>query len=310
MKVFKISNIEDLKKDDKFRVAALGFFDGLHIAHKEIITRTVNKSKDDKSLSTVITFNISPKEYFSKKEIELLTPECRKKEILDDLGVDELYFLEFNEKLSKITKEEFIEKILKVLNIKELFCGYDYLFGYRGEGTPEYISIYTNEEIKVNKISKIEFNDEKISTTLLKEKVIEGNFDDYIKLSGQPYTMVGTVVKGKQLGRTINFPTANLEPKYNYLLPGKLGVYITKVTVADKKFVGITNIGKNPTVTNEDKIFIETHILDFNEYIYGEEIKLDFYKFIRSEKKFNGIDELKIQLEEDKKIAEKFVFKS
>ena len=301
MEIFNISDISEIKKDNIKRVAALGFFDGIHNAHQKIIGDAVSAVTEDFK-SIVITLDKSPKEYFGKTSEELLTPINKKNELLESLGVDEVYYLEFNEKLQNLSAEDFIEFILKELNVDKVFCGFDYRFGNKGLGTPKLIE-ENGIEISVQKEQAI--NGEKISTTALKKFVRDGDFEKYKEYSGRYYSISGLVVKGRQLGRTINFPTANLQLSEKYLLPEINGVYVTKIKVKDNIYKSITNIGYNPTVSNEqNKKFIETHILDFDEDIYDEEIEIYFYEFLRKEQKFESFNHLKEQLKLDKKVCE------
>lgn len=193
--------------------------------------------------------------------------------------------------------------MLKKLNIKDVFCGEDYKFGYMGEGTPMYIK-ENHKEINVNilNIEKIEEN--KISTSLQKKYILSGEVENYKKITQRYYQISGIVVRGKQLGRTIGFPTANLKVT-DYIIPQKNGVYLTVVEYNDRLYKGITNIGYNPTVSADNNLSIETHILNFDEDIYDKEINIYFCKYIREEKKFNDMNELKKQLNIDKKVAEK-----
>lgn len=193
--------------------------------------------------------------------------------------------------------------MLKKLNIKDIFCGEDYKFGYMGEGTPMYIK-ENHKEINVNilNIEKIEEN--KISTSLQKKYILSGEVENYKKITQRYYQISGIVVRGKQLGRTIGFPTANLKVT-DYIIPQKNGVYLTVVEYNDRLYKGITNIGYNPTVSADNNLSIETHILNFDEDIYDKEINIYFCKYIREEKKFNDMNELKKQLNIDKKVAEK-----
>ena len=301
MEIFNISEISEIEKEDIKRVAALGFFDGIHKAHQKIIGDAVNEAKNGFK-SIVITLDKSPKEYFGKTSEESLTPYSKKNELLESLGVDEIYYLEFNERLQKLSAVEFIECILKQLNVEKVFCGFDYRFGYKGLGTPDLIK---DSGIEVIVQEKQKIDEEKISTTVLKEFVRKGEFSKYKEYTGRFYSISGLVVKGRQLGRTINFPTANLELDDKYLLPETNGVYITKIKVNNKIYKSVTNIGYNPTVSDEkNKKFIETHILDFNEDIYGEKIEIYFYEFLRKEQKFESFDHLKEQLKLDKKSCE------
>ena len=301
MKIFNISKIDEIEKDNKKRVAALGFFDGLHTAHQEIIKGAINEANNN-AVSIVITFDKSPKEYFGKTTEEALTPINKKSELLKEFGVDEVYYLEFNEELQTLSAENFINNILKKLNVEKVFCGYDYRFGNKGIGTPELIK---DSGIEIDVLEKKELNDSKVSTTALKKAVQEGNFNEYFNLSNRHYSISGIVVKGRQLGRTINFPTANLKLEEKFLLPNTNGVYITKTKVKGKIYKSITNIGYNPTVSStKNKKFIETHILDFDEDIYDEKIEVFFYEFLRKEQKFESFNHLKEQLQKDKKKCE------
>ena len=262
MEIFNISDISEIKKENKKRVAALGFFDGIHKAHQKIIGSTVEAAEKG-FISAVITLDKSPKEYFGKTSEESLTPTNKKNELLKNLGVDEVYYLEFNEKLQNLSAEEFINNILKKLNVDKVFCGFDYRFGFKGLGTPDLIK---DSGIEVTVLEKEKIGEEKISTTVLKDFVRKGEFSKYNEYTGRFYSISGLVVKGRQLGRTINFPTANLELDGKYLLPETNGVYITKIKVNNKIYKSVTNIGYNPTVSDEkNKKFIETHILDFDD---------------------------------------------
>ena len=302
MEIFYISDISEIKKENKKRVVALGFFDGIHKAHQKIIGSAVVEATEKGFKSAVITLDKSPKEYFGKTSEESLTPTNKKNELLTNLGVDEVYYLEFNEKLQNLSAKEFINNILKKLNVEKVFCGFDYRFGYKGLGTPDLIK---DSGIEVIVQEKQKIDEEKISTTVLKEFVRKGEFSKYKEYTGRFYSISGLVVKGRQLGRTISFPTANLELDGKYLLPETNGVYITKIKVNNNIYKSVTNIGYNPTVSDEkNKKFIETHILDFDEDIYGEKIEIYFYEFLRKEQKFESFDHLKEQLKLDKKNCE------
>lgn len=307
MKVFEINDISEIKKDNKTRVVALGFFDGLHKGHRQIINSTISDAKKNNRISCLITFDISPKEFFFGEKIKLLTPKQRKIDILNELGIDEVYILKFNEKLSRISREEFIDNVLSKLNILSVHCGEDYLFGSKGKGTPEFINSYTKEKIEVNIVKLVKsVNENKVSSSYLRKLIVEGNVSEFKENSGNRYKISGEVIKGRQLGRTIEFPTANLLLEEDYLIPNQLGVYLTRVKVRDLYYKGITNIGKNPTVSNVGDLSIETYILDFDEDIYGERIEVEFYDYIRAERKFSGLEELKEQLLMDKNLAEEY----
>ena len=302
MEIFNISDISEIKEENKKRVAALGFFDGIHKAHQKIIGSAVVEATEKGFKSAVITLDKSPKEYFGKTSEESLTPTNKKNELLTNLGVDLGGRRIIKKKLQNLSAEEFINNILKKLNVDKVFCGFDYRFGYKGLGTPDLIK---DSGIEVIVQEKQKIDEEKISTTVLKEFVRKGEFSKYKEYTGRFYSISGLVVKGRQLGRTISFPTANLELDGKYLLPETNGVYITKIKVNNNIYKSVTNIGYNPTVSDEkNKKFIETHILDFDEDIYGEKIEIYFYEFLRKEQKFESFDYLKEQLKLDKKNCE------
>lgn len=306
MKIFNISDIKEIPQDNKERVTALGFFDGIHKGHQEIIKNTVNYALKNKVIPIVITFDISPKEYFSKDKLGTLTSKTIKIDILRSMSIEEVYFLEFNDILSTTTREEFIDNVLLKLGVTAVFCGQDYAFGHKGLGTPNFINEYSEQKISVHIERTKLINSEKISSSKLKELILNGDISSFKENTGRDYKLAGRVVKGKQLGRTISFPTANLDLEDGSILLPK-GVYITSVNVKNQIYRGMTNIGNNPTVTSENNILVETHILNFNEEIYGEYIELSFFKRIRNEKKFNNLNELKEQLKKDKSIVEAYI---
>ena len=306
MEVFNIENLNEITNSGENKVAALGFFDGIHKAHQKIITNAVKKAKELKIKSVVITLDRSPKEYFGKTTVECLTPQNKKNELLMELGVDEVYYLTFNEILQNINAEEFIDNVLIKLNVVEVFCGYDYRFGNKGLGTPLLIENYTQGKITTNVLNEMLEDNIKISTTSLKQFIKEGKLENYNKFTGRYYMVSGTVIHGKKLGRTIGFPTANLKLHDKYLLPDSNGVYLTKTKVGDKVYKSVTNIGFNPT-TDKDRTerIIETYIIDFSDDIYDKTIELYFYEFMRPELKFTSFEELKAKIMEDKEVAEK-----
>ena len=222
-------------------------------------------------------------------------------------SVDLIYFEEFNEEYMKLTPEGFIKYLCEKFKVKGIVVGFNYRFGYKNIGNIEMLKeLSTKYGYELYVMEPYNYENEVISSTRIRDALLNGNVDKAMKMLNRPYIIKGKVVHGKKLGRTIGFPTANLDYSKEALIPRK-GVYYTNVQWQGKIYKGITSVGNNPTV-NGDKLTIETYILDFNNDLYGHNIKVYFIKKIRDEKKFNSIDDLVIQLKKDKDYAleEKF----
>lgn len=284
---------------------ALGSFDGLHTGHISLIYKAVDMAREYSGNSMVFTFINHPKtlleDDFSE---ELLMSNERKEKILESYHVDSIVLKTFDYEFMKITAEDFIKNLVLNYNAKGIIAGFNYKFGYMNEGNIETLKKYQSKYgYKLSILEPCIYKDEVISSTRIRKALKEGNIKDAVKMLNRPYELDGKVVSGRQIGRTMGFPTANLETQKEYVIPA-IGVYYSNVYVNGKMYRGITSIGNNPTV-NGKKRTVETHILDFNCDIYGTQIKLYFIDKIRDEKKFPGIEDLKLQLEKDKSFAKK-----
>ena len=222
--------------------------------------------------------------------------------LLENTGIDIVNLVNFDKDFMKITPEEFIKNMVNFYNAKGIVVGFNYRFGYKNLGDVEMLQKYSNIlGYKLYVCEAISTNHEIVSSSKIRHLIAEGNITKANELLGRPHTTIGEVIKGKQLGRTIGFPTVNLNYNKEYILP-KGGVYYTVVEYDNKLYKAITNIGYNPTVEG-GKLSVETHILNFDKQIYGEVIKINFINRIRDEVKFNTIDELKEQLLKDKDYA-------
>lgn len=289
-------------------VCATGFFDGVHRGHQVILKALIARAQAAGKKSAVITFWPHPRNVLQQDayDLRLLTSLDEKKELVLSLGVDYFYVVPFSKEFSHLTTLEFIQKYLVgKYNISEMIIGYDHRLGSDGVHTQDsLINIAASCGVEAYTINEyILPHDVKVSSTKVRNALTEGLVELAATMLGYHYMMKGVVVLGNRIGRTIGFPTANMqlyEPLK--LVPGN-GVYFVMVEVLDKKYRGICNIGTRPTVANGNQRTIETFILDFNEDIYGLDIKLTFYKRIRSEVKFNSLDELKKQLKCDEDFA-------
>lgn len=279
----------------------LGNFDGLHIAHMSLINTLISESKQEALESILYTFNKHPENIIRKKLFTpMITSVNKKIKLLELTGLDYTYFEEFDETFSRMSPEVFVRDILvNRLSMKLAVTGYDYRFGYKGQGDAEYLKeLGIKYNYKVITIPQIKIGDESVSSTLVRKNVRKGNMDNAFKLLGRHYSITGIVEKGKRIGNTLGFPTANIYPE-EYLLIPMDGVYVTRTLLSGKIYNSITNIGNNPTFEGQKKLSIETFILDYNEDIYGEDIEVFFLKKIRGEKKFNGREELVEQIQKD-----------
>lgn len=281
---------------------ALGYFDGLHLGHQTIISKVVAHGKRERLQSAVMTFSTNPKVFLKKIEDNgLLTPMKEKIEILKKLGVDQLLVLPFDEEMAQMDPIDFIQSYLIDQNVRYVATGPDFCFGNRGRGNSELLKQY-EEWFALNVTPKMKCNDKKIGTTEIKAFLEAGDVGSAAKMLGRPYALSGIVVKGNQKGRTIGFPTANVSICEPFMLP-RPGVYAVEVIRGHKRHHGMCNIGHNPTFNFTGCLSVEANLFDFDEDIYGEELRLEFIKYLRSEKKFSGIEELTEQLARDRRQA-------
>ncbi|MGH4119925.1 bifunctional riboflavin kinase/FAD synthetase [Clostridium sp.] len=282
---------------------ALGNFDGLHLGHMHLINKTVELANENNTKSMICTFKNHPLSVINKDiRPKLLMNNDTKINILENTGIDIVDLFNFNKEFMKMTPEQFIKNMVNFYNAKGIVVGFNYRFGYKNLGDVEMLKTYSNilgYELCV--CEAISINDEIVSSSKIRHLIAEGNITRANKLLGRAHAIIGDVIKGKQLGRTIGFPTVNLDYNKKYIIP-KGGVYYTVVDYNNDLHKAITNIGYNPTVEG-GKLSVETHILNFDEQIYGEVVKINFISRIRDEVKFNTIDKLKQQLSKDKEFA-------
>ena len=290
MQILKeLTNIPDLS-------LALGFFDGVHRGHQAVINNAVNYAHENGIRSAVITFSDHPCCYFYGVAPKyILTRDDRAKH-LSNLGIDYLIELDF-ESISGLTAEDYLRDVLvKYFKPRAITTGWNHNFGYKKSGNVKFLEKYSKKfdynyfEIPPQKVDSIT-----ISSTTIREFLSNGKIDKANEMLGYNFTICGKVVKGQQIGRTIGFPTANiLYPSELIELP--FGVYAVCVKINDEMFKGITNFGIRPTVSDTKQPSLETHILDFDKDIYGQNIEVKFLKMIRPEKKFDSLNALKTQI--------------
>lgn len=299
MKLFhSINDFQSTKKT----ILTLGTFDGVHIGHKKILERITQNTENGKYESLVLTFFPHPRMVLQEKsEIRLLNTIDEKIKLLEATGIENLIVHPFNESFSRLTAEEFVRTILvDKFQIQKIIIGHDHRFGRnRTANIDDLIAFGIEYGFEVEQISAEEIQDVSVSSTKIRKALNEGNMALANEYLGYSYFLNGTIVKGKQLGRTIGFPTANIHIEEDYKLIPKIGVYVVKTVVNRETVYGMMNIGFNPTV-NGDKQTIEVHLFNFDKDIYDQNIEVSLLHYIREEQKFSSLDALKAQLNQDK----------
>lgn len=291
---------EYLEKYNYPLVATIGSFDGIHLGHQELIKETVKISIRKKLKSAVITFDPHPLTITNKTKHLNISTISDKFNMIEKFNIDFLIIIKFDEIFSKISKNDFVNKYLLNINVKDVVVGSDFKFGYKGEGKAFEISTLSNNLITTKIIKIIKVDNEKIGSSKIIKLLNEGKIEQVNNLLGYNYSFSGYVIKGKQIGRTIGFPTANINnDDVKKML--KTGVYGVNVYYNDNVYLGMMNIGHNPTCNFTNDLSIEINLFDVNKDLYKQTLKIEVFCFIRDELKFNNVDELIAQLEKDKK---------
>lgn len=294
-----------------FPVVTTGTFDGVHLGHQTIILRLRELAARFNGQSVVITFDPHPRLVVQPQntQLELLNTLPEKIARLEQLGVDHLLVIPFNKEFAALSSEQFIRQVLvDAVHTKKLVIGYDHHFGKNREGSFEHLRLhgphygFDVEEIPAQDIDQVAVSSTKIRAALGQGDVLSAN-----RFLGYPYPFSGKVLHGKQLGRTIGFPTANLEVSGNRKLIPANGVYAVTVALGSGLYNGMMNIGVRPTVSNEHIRSVEVHLFDFNGDLYNQDLKVRMVARIRDEVRFNGVDELRMQLERDRIEALKYL---
>lgn len=291
-------------------VVTIGNFDGIHKGHIKLIKEAVKEAKTKNYKSVVFTFKNHPMRYFRADSIKHIITNEEKVKIFEDLGVDIVFMIPFDEYMTKISATDFVKTILhEKLKCKMVIVGHDFTFARNKEGNASLLeSLGKNYNMKVKVIEPIKIKGRRVSSSYIRNLINDGNVSEIKNFLGRNYFLEGKVIHARKIGRTIGFPTANLKAEDKLIIP-KNGIYAVKVYVKNKVYYGATNIGYNPTV-NGKVLSIETNIIDFDEEIYGEIIRVEFLDRIRDEKKFNSLDELKSQLRKDVNfVYKKYVYK-
>lgn len=285
---------------DKKTVVTIGKFDGIHIGHRKLIDRALKISKEEAMEVVAFTFKVSEGRTYPYMDSRQITLFYEREKLFEEMGVDYLIEYPFDDDVANMEPEEFLSKIVKEqLNAGYVVVGCDWTYGKMGKGDTALLrQIEKLHDYKAEIIEKELYNATEVSSSWIREEIKKGNMETADILLGHPFFFLGKVVKGNMLGRTLGVPTANVEPDNKKILP-PYGVYAANVFIDGIRYYGVCNIGTKPTVTDEIKVGLETHILDFNQDIYGKEIEIRLMHFQRPEMKFQSVDTLKNQLARD-----------
>lgn len=288
---------------------SLGMFDGVHRGHQSIISKLTKVAQEKNLEPSILTFWPHPRLVFNPNDsLKLLNTVEEKSNLLENFGIENLFLKEFDEEFRNLSGEEFIRQILvEKLHVKYLIVGYDHVFGKNKSGNFELLQRLAPElGYEVIQMEAVNLHNDHISSTKIRKALEEGAIEEANEMLGYHFGITGIVEQGKQIGRTIGYPTANIAYDSLKLLP-KSGAYIVDVFVGEERYKGMLSVGTNPTV-NGDKTTVEVYILNFNADIYGEEITVKFRTFLHDEIKFESLEKLVERLDEDKRLTESFSF--
>ena len=301
----------DEVRQERPSVVTVGTFDGVHLAHREIIREVVNRTKVREGRSVVVTFDPHPKEVVASKqgEVKLLSTIDERIVLLEELKIDLLFIIGFTYAFSRLTSREFYRKYLvDHVGVSEVVVGYDHMFGRdRKSGIEELVKIGQEFDFSVLAVHPYTVDGEPVSSTRIRKALSAGNVERARSLLGYPYALRGRVVAGDKRGRSLGYPTANIElESMKKAVPGR-GVYVVGITIGSEEFFGMANIGVRPTVTDKGQEMVEVHILDFSRDLYGEGLTIRFHHKLRDEQKFGSLNELIAQLARDKEASLRYI---
>lgn len=290
-------------------VVTIGTFDGVHIGHQKIIKRLINTAKQSGLKSVILTFFPHPRMVLQKDSgIKLINTISERRKILEDSGLDCLVVKEFTQEFSRLSAEDFVKQILvETLKAKKVIIGYDHRFGRNRNADINDLKAYGETYgFDVEEISAQDIDDVAVSSTKIRAALSDGDIDKANAYLGYNFCLSGKVIKGKALGRQLDYPTANIKIEDDYKLVPKHGSYVVRAYINDDLVYGMMNIGTNPTVAG-NRESIEVHFFNFNENLYDQRIQIELLHRIRDEQKFESVDALKKQLQKDKEASMKFI---
>lgn len=302
-----VSRDLDKRHFDKNSIITVGTFDGVHLGHRKIIQSLTDIALENSLRKVVVTFEPHPRIVLSDNNagIKILTSTNEKINLLESLGVDILYIINFTKNFASTSADDFYKNILiDSIGLSHLVIGYDHMFGKNREGSIVTIKLLSEKyNFKYHRVEEFRYKDEIVSSSAIRKLLMVNDIEKANEFLGDAYSLEGLVIQGDKRGNQIGFPTANLQLNEPHKLIPSRGVYYVKVEYDGKVYDGMMNIGYRPTVRLENELFLEVNIFDFNQNIYGKVIKVKFLKYLRDEIKFSSIEELVAQLKKDKETS-------
>ncbi len=290
-------------RDDAPVWLTIGNFDGVHLGHQALLADLIRLARQDNTRSVLLSFSPNPKVFFSGEKGFYLSTPGEKTALLSRLGIDDVLIIAFERKLANMAATDFMAELTRRINLKGLVVGEDFVFGHNRQGTTEVLAEFCGKHgIPFVVFPELMMDGEPVSSTRIRRALNDGKVDEARRLLGRPYAMCAKVISGEQIGKSIGVPTANLELDPDKFLP-KSGVYATIAHLREKDYPAVTNVGVRPTFSEQEIVSVETLILDFNDDIYGEELRVEFIQCLRPEQKFDSVQALTQQIEKDKLIT-------
>lgn len=286
----------------------MGFFDGVHLGHQALIKTAGRCAVKHGLIPSIVSFDTPPKHTVTGGFIPLInTVDDRKDIVKRYFGIDDMIILHFDESLMRMSWESFLEWMINDFGACGFVAGYDFTFGYKGQGNAIKLAEKCAElKIPCEIVPRVSSDGASISSTQIRGLIMQGEMGQAVKLLGHPHILTATVLDGYKLGRKLGFPTINMRIPDGVICP-RYGVYAAKVFIPDEgEFIAVTNVGVRPTVGGKDAVSVESYILDYNGDLYGRKLRVEFYEFIRAEMKFDSIDALKEQISRDADSTRKF----
>ena len=283
------------------RVIALGFFDGVHIGHGELLKRTKQRAAELHAMPSVLSFDVHPDTLVFGKEVPLINSAIGREEIIRRCyGIENVVFIHFNRRVMQMDWRDFLEDLIRDLEICHIVVGHDFCFGYRGQGTATRLREYCAEHgLGCDVIPPVMLDGQIVSSTHIRELIAAGEIEEANRWLGHPHTLADTVHSGYHLGRKLGTPTINMFFPHGVIVP-RHGVYASKVYLENgQSYIAVTNVGVRPTVSQDDRVSVESHLLDYSGNLYGRQARVEFYAFLREEIKFSDYAALSQQIHKD-----------
>ena len=286
---------------DRKRTIALGFFDGIHIGHAALLERTVQRAREIGAVPSVLSFDIHPDTLVFGKEVPLINSAAGRADLIRRLfGIENVIFIHFDRSVMQMPWQEFIQTLVREMDAAWVVVGHDFRFGWKGEGTAQRLMDYCDElGLGCDIIPAVTKEGRIVSSTFIRELIEAGEMERANAFLGHPHTLVDTVHYGYRLGTKMGTPTINMRFPDGVLVP-RHGVYAARAVLDDgSEHMAVTNVGVRPTVSGEDRISVESYILDYSGNLYERQVRIEFFHFIRPEMKFPSVDALKAQILKD-----------